>query len=471
MPDSLSQVFAALADPTRRDIVARLCAGDATVGELAAPYDVSLQAVSKHLKVLEGAGLVTRGRDAQRRPVHLEAEVFDLMTKWIERYRREAEARYQRLDAVLAEMNETEPRPDTSRDQPSKERPHDHHDRPPPDGTTTIEAPSDLPIIRMTREFAATPAQLFRAHTDADLFARWTGPDGTEVKIDQWDARTGGSWRYVASRGRRGVRLPRLLPHRPRGPHRPDLHLGGHARRGRPGDDDLRGARRRPHPAGPVSLCDSFEDRDAMALLGHGGRRRTTDTPQLDRCWRPARCRPATRDARFLRNRWASPIVFFPMDKSERPVLVAVFLAMVALISLAAAVPDASSLPAWGAMPDTREHGHHRLLDVRSLGHRAHGHLARRQWHHRCRPAERAGGAATAAAPAPTQTLPNGATKIFGDGRFLVAYYGTAETGALGVLGETSPDAMQRRVHRAAKPFARDAPAGAGRLRADRQHR
>jgi DNA-binding transcriptional ArsR family regulator len=65
-----------------------------------------MQAVSKHLKVLEAAGLVTRRRDAQRRPVHLEAEVFDLMTKWIERYRREAEARYQRLDAVLAELND-----------------------------------------------------------------------------------------------------------------------------------------------------------------------------------------------------------------------------------------------------------------------------------------------------------------------------------------------------------------------------
>ena len=65
------------------------------------------------------------------------------------------------------------------------------------DGTTTIEASSDVPLIRMTREFAATPAQLFRAHTDADLFVRWTGPDGTEVKIDQWDARSGGSWRYL----------------------------------------------------------------------------------------------------------------------------------------------------------------------------------------------------------------------------------------------------------------------------------
>jgi DNA-binding transcriptional ArsR family regulator len=104
--DPLSKVFAALADPTRRDMVARLAAGDATVGELAAPYDVSTQAVSKHVRVLEEAGLVTKSKDAQRRPVHLEAEVFDLMTRWIERYRRQAEQRYQRLDAVLAAMND-----------------------------------------------------------------------------------------------------------------------------------------------------------------------------------------------------------------------------------------------------------------------------------------------------------------------------------------------------------------------------
>ena len=106
MTDQLSRVFAALADPTRRDMVARLTDGDATVGDLAAPYAVSVQAVSKHLKVLEEAGLVTRSRDAQRRPVHLEAEVFDLMTKWIERYRRRAEERYQRLDTVLAAMDD-----------------------------------------------------------------------------------------------------------------------------------------------------------------------------------------------------------------------------------------------------------------------------------------------------------------------------------------------------------------------------
>jgi DNA-binding transcriptional ArsR family regulator len=102
--DQLNRMFSALADPTRRDIVARLAVGDATVGELADPYDVSVQAVSKHIKVLADAGLVSQRRDAQRRPCHLEAEVFDLMTKWIERYRQRAQERYERLDDVLADM-------------------------------------------------------------------------------------------------------------------------------------------------------------------------------------------------------------------------------------------------------------------------------------------------------------------------------------------------------------------------------
>ena len=109
--DQLSRVFAALADPTRRDLVARLAAGDATVGQLAEPYDVSVQAVSKHIKVLADAGLVSQTKDAQRRPCHLEAEVFDLATKWIERYRQQAQERYQRLDTVLAEMQDESPSP------------------------------------------------------------------------------------------------------------------------------------------------------------------------------------------------------------------------------------------------------------------------------------------------------------------------------------------------------------------------
>lgn len=102
--DDLSRAFAALADPTRRDLVSRLTLGDAAVGELAAPYDMSLQAVSKHLTVLESAGLVTRRRDAQRRPVHLEAEVLGELTDWIDRHRTAAEARFSRLDDVLQQL-------------------------------------------------------------------------------------------------------------------------------------------------------------------------------------------------------------------------------------------------------------------------------------------------------------------------------------------------------------------------------
>jgi DNA-binding transcriptional ArsR family regulator len=102
--DTLTQVFAALADPTRRDMVARLAEGDATVGQLAQPYRMSLQAVYKHLRVLEGAGLVSRPQGPQPRAVRLQTEVFDLMDTWIERHRERVERRYRRLDAVLAEM-------------------------------------------------------------------------------------------------------------------------------------------------------------------------------------------------------------------------------------------------------------------------------------------------------------------------------------------------------------------------------
>jgi DNA-binding transcriptional ArsR family regulator len=112
--DVLSPVFAALADPTRRDIVARLTVGDATLTALAEPYDVSVQAVAKHLKVLEVAGVVSRRQEGRERPAHLEAEVFDLMTAWIERYRRRAEERYRRLDEVLASLpDDPDPQPGT----------------------------------------------------------------------------------------------------------------------------------------------------------------------------------------------------------------------------------------------------------------------------------------------------------------------------------------------------------------------
>lgn len=103
--DQLSSRFAALADPIRRELLARLASGDATVGELAEPFEVSLQAISKHLRVLEVAGLISRTRDRQRRPAHLEAAAFDQLSEWIERYRLEAEDRYRRLGEVLEALH------------------------------------------------------------------------------------------------------------------------------------------------------------------------------------------------------------------------------------------------------------------------------------------------------------------------------------------------------------------------------
>jgi DNA-binding transcriptional ArsR family regulator len=105
---SLDQTFAALADPIRRSIVSRLAKGDATVLELAEPFAVSLPAISKHLKVLERAGLITRGRDAQRRPCSLRAESLDAVVEWAEHTRGAWEARFDRLDVHLREMQQQE---------------------------------------------------------------------------------------------------------------------------------------------------------------------------------------------------------------------------------------------------------------------------------------------------------------------------------------------------------------------------
>lgn len=102
--DVLDATFAALADPTRRAILARLAAGEATVTELAVPFAMSQPAVSKHLKVLERAGLVSRGRDAQRRPCRLSAGPLREATDWLESYRRFWTESYQRLDALLDEL-------------------------------------------------------------------------------------------------------------------------------------------------------------------------------------------------------------------------------------------------------------------------------------------------------------------------------------------------------------------------------
>jgi len=112
----LDKAFLALGDPVRRAIVARLSRGPATVNELAAPFDITKQAVSKHIQVLEQAGLVTRSRDAQRRPVHLDAAALERLTSWIDRYRLDAERNYRRLDDLLAELS-SDTGPDKEKEQ------------------------------------------------------------------------------------------------------------------------------------------------------------------------------------------------------------------------------------------------------------------------------------------------------------------------------------------------------------------
>lgn len=104
--DPLSSTFGALADPTRRAILARLASGPATVNQLAEPFPVSLQAISKHLKVLERAGLVSRGRDAQYRPCELRPEPLKQVTEWLQRYRRFWEESFGQLDDYLIELQE-----------------------------------------------------------------------------------------------------------------------------------------------------------------------------------------------------------------------------------------------------------------------------------------------------------------------------------------------------------------------------
>lgn len=115
----MSATFAALADPTRRAILARLSAGEANVTELAAPFKMTLPAVSKHLKVLEKAGLISRGREAQWRPCRLEASPLKDVADWVEEYRRYWEEKFDRLDDYLKELQRT---------QKQKEEPHDQQD-------------------------------------------------------------------------------------------------------------------------------------------------------------------------------------------------------------------------------------------------------------------------------------------------------------------------------------------------------
>ena len=116
MPDTLSVTLSALADPTRRAILARLAKGEATVNEIAKPFDISLPAVSRHLKVLEGAGLIVRGREAQWRPCRLEPKALKSVDEWLEEYRRLWEQRLDRLEDYLRTLQASEEKTEKKRD-------------------------------------------------------------------------------------------------------------------------------------------------------------------------------------------------------------------------------------------------------------------------------------------------------------------------------------------------------------------
>jgi len=120
---TLDATFAALADPTRRAILARLASGEASVNELAAPFEMSQPAISKHLKVLERAGLISRGLDAQRRPRKLKAAPLAEANKWLENYRQFWEAAYQQLDSLLAEMKMNKPKKTSKKRKPARKKP------------------------------------------------------------------------------------------------------------------------------------------------------------------------------------------------------------------------------------------------------------------------------------------------------------------------------------------------------------
>jgi DNA-binding transcriptional ArsR family regulator len=122
MPDRLSTTFAALADPTRRAILARLAGGEASVTELAEPFAMSMPAVSKHLKVLERAGLIARGREAQWRPCQLKADPIQAVAKWAEHYRVFFEQSFDRLDDYLREIKRTRAKKEKKHDRKKRSR-------------------------------------------------------------------------------------------------------------------------------------------------------------------------------------------------------------------------------------------------------------------------------------------------------------------------------------------------------------
>jgi uncharacterized protein YndB with AHSA1/START domain/DNA-binding transcriptional ArsR family regulator len=179
--DTLSVTLSALADPTRRAILARLAEGAATVKELAAPFAISGPAISKHLRVLERAGLITRGREAQWRPCRLEAAPLAEVAEWAEEFRRFWDASYDRLDDYLRHLQREEQTMTTA----------------PKTGETTVTTPSDREVVA-ARVFEAPRELVWSAYTEPDHLRRWMlGPEGWTMPVCELDLRPGGAYRFV----------------------------------------------------------------------------------------------------------------------------------------------------------------------------------------------------------------------------------------------------------------------------------
>ncbi|MGO1517150.1 MAG: ArsR/SmtB family transcription factor [Arthrobacter sp.] len=188
MSTPVTQTFTALGDPVRATIVDHLSATDATVGELAALFEISQRSLTRHLGVLERAGLITRRREGRTRRVQLEEQTLDAAHHWLQERRRRLEHRHRRLGAVLARLPEhSDP---TVRGKIMN--PHDIHHP----GLTEHRRVGEQSVVHR-REFSAPAALVQRAHTDVELFRQWMGPRGTTVRVERFDAVTGGAFHYI----------------------------------------------------------------------------------------------------------------------------------------------------------------------------------------------------------------------------------------------------------------------------------
>ena len=191
-PDPLSATFAALADPTRRAILARLATGEASVTELAAPFDMSQPAVSKHLRVLERAGLIEQGRQAQWRPRRLRAEPLRDIAAWVDQYRRHWDESFERLDDYLREVGSDDAGTDTEVRSPIMVTITERFSN----DTTTVYS-EDAELV-WERVFDAPREVVWQAFMDPERIPLWWGPHGSTATVVEMDVRPGGTWRFIS---------------------------------------------------------------------------------------------------------------------------------------------------------------------------------------------------------------------------------------------------------------------------------